>query len=320
MGAQNRPDSERKPIMKTKTLWIVCLLSVGLLLTAQSFADTCGDKKDKDNKAAFITDTQALSTCSTDNNADCDKKKDDTTACDGKKNETNKAATNLTNSQTDDSACGGEKKGCGDKPAADGTAGGSSFFTAAEFDTTPDKADKKDPNAAPLFTLTNQDGKEVKLADYKGKIVVLEWFNYDCPFVKAHYQAETFTKLADKYAKQKVVWFAVNSTHYTTAKANQDFVAQHKLPYAILLDADGKTGKAYSAKTTPHVYVIDAKGRIVYHGAVDNAPLGKIPENQTYTNYVEKAVDELLAEKPVSTPWVKPYGCSVKYPPTPAEN
>jgi hypothetical protein len=115
------------------------------------------------------------------------------------------------------------------------------------------------------------------------------------------------------------VWFAVKSTHYTTAKANQDFAAQHKLPYDVLLDTDGKTGKAYSAKTTPHVYVIDAKGRIVYHGAADNAPMGKTPANQAYVNYVGKAVDELLAEKPVSTPWVKPYGCSVKYPPAPAE-
>ncbi|MEN6306344.1 MAG: redoxin domain-containing protein [Anaerohalosphaeraceae bacterium] len=305
--------------MKTKTLWIVGLLSVGLLLTAQSFADTCGDKKDKDNKSAFMTDTQAFSTSSADNNADCDKKKGDTPACDGKKKESNKAAANLTNSQDQDPACGGEKKGCSDKPAADRTAGGSSFVAAADTDTTPDKADKKDPNAAPMFTLNSQDGKEVKLADYKGKIVVLEWFNYDCPFVQAHYKAETFKKLADKYAKQKVVWFAVNSTHYATAKANQDFVAQHKLPYAILLDADGKTGKAYGAKTTPHVYVIDAKGRIVYHGAADNAPLGKTPANQTYTNYVEKAIDELLAGKPVTTPMVKPYGCSVKYPPTPAE-
>jgi peroxiredoxin len=305
--------------MKTKNLWIVGLLSGALLLTAQSLADTCGDKKDKDNKAAFMTETQTLSTCSIDNNADCDKKKDDTTACDGKTNQTNKAAINLTNVHTDDSACGGEKKGCGDKPAADGTAGGSSFLAAADAEIGTDKAAEKDPNAAPLFTLTNQDGKEVKLADYKGKIVVLEWFNYDCPFVKAHYQAQTFKKLAEKYAKQDVVWFAVNSTHYTTAKANQDFAAQHKLPYDILLDTDGKTGKAYSAKTTPHVYVIDAKGRIVYHGAADNAPMGKTPANQTYVSYVEKAVDELLAGKVVSTPWVKPYGCSVKYPPMPAE-
>jgi len=305
--------------MKTKNLWIVGLLSGALLLTAQSLADTCGDKKDKDNKAAFMTETQILSTCSTDNNADCDKKKDDTTACDGKTNQTNKAAINLTNVQTEDSACGGEKKGCGDKPAADGTAGGSSFLAAADAEIGTDKAAEKDPNAAPLFTLTNQDGKEVKLADYKGKIVVLEWFNYDCPFVKAHYQAQTFKKLAEKYAKQDVVWFAVNSTHSTPANANQDFAAQHKLPYDILLDTDGKTGKAYSAKTTPHVYVIDAKGRIVYHGAADNAPMGKPPANQTSVNYVEKTADELLAEKPVSTPWVKPYGCSVKYPPTPAE-
>ncbi len=176
----------------------------------------------------------------------------------------------------------------------------------------------KDPNLAAAFTLPNQDGKEVKLSDFteKGKIVVLEWFNYDCPFVKAHYTAEAMTmkKLAEKYTKDKnVVWLAINSTHYAEAQDDQSFIREHKLPYPILVDKDGKVGKLYKAMTTPHLFIIDTKGRIVYRGAIDNAPLGKKPEKEAYVNYVEKALDELLAGKAVSTPQTKPYGCSVKY-------
>jgi len=173
----------------------------------------------------------------------------------------------------------------------------------------------KDPNIAPTFALQNQDGKEVKLSDFtdKSKIVVLEWMNYDCPFVKAEYKDGVMKRLAEKYAKQNVVWLAINSTNYAEAQGDQAFINEHKLPYPILLDKDGKAGKLYKAMTTPHLFIIDTKGKIVYRGAIDNAPLGKKPENEAYVNYVEKALDELLAGKAVSTPQTKPYGCSVKY-------
>jgi peroxiredoxin len=181
---------------------------------------------------------------------------------------------------------------------------------AAEV-TTP----RKDPNLAPMFALQNQDGKEVKLSDFtdKGKIVVLEWLNYDCPFVKAEYKDGVTKRLAEKYAKQNVVWLAINSTNYAEAQGDQAFIKEHTLPYPILLDKDGKVGKLYKAMTTPHLFIIDTKGKIVYRGAIDNAPLGKKPENEAYVNYVEKALDELLAGKAVSTPQTKSYGCSVKY-------
>ena len=176
----------------------------------------------------------------------------------------------------------------------------------------------KDPNAAAVFTLTAQDGQKVELSALtaKGQIVVLEWVNPECPFVKAHYQADTMTmkKLAEKYTKdKKVVWLAINSTNVTTPEQNQEFVKQHELPYPILLDTTGKVGKLYKAATTPHLFIIDDKGKIVYRGAIDNAPLGKKPEKDAYVNYVEKALDELLAGKAVSTPATKSYGCSVKY-------
>jgi peroxiredoxin len=172
---------------------------------------------------------------------------------------------------------------------------------------------RKDPNLAAAFTLPNQDGKDVNLSDFKGKIVVLEWINYDCPFVKAAHEAKVMKDLAEKYTKQGVVWLAINSTNYADAKSNGAFIKEHQLPYPVLLDKDGKVGRLYVAKTTPDMFIIDARCIIVYRGAIDNAPLGKKPKNEPYVNYVEKALDELLAGKTVSVPATKPYGCSVKY-------
>lgn len=174
----------------------------------------------------------------------------------------------------------------------------------------------KDPNAAPVFVLPDPNGKDVKLTDFKGKIVVLEWFNYDCPFVKALHGSDVVKNLVAKYDPNKVVWLAINSTHYAVAEDNKKAIEQWKLKYTVLSDADGKVGKLYGAKTTPHIFVIDTQGKIAYQGALDNAPLAKKPEKEAYINYVEKAVDELLAGKEVATRQTKPYGCSVKYPPT----
>jgi peroxiredoxin len=171
----------------------------------------------------------------------------------------------------------------------------------------------KTPVIAPAFGLQNQDGKKVQLSDFAGKIVVLEWVNYDCPFVKAEYKAGVMKNLAEKYAKKGVVWLAVNSTNYADVKGNEAFIKEYQLSYPVLLDKDGKVGKLYKATNTPHIFIVDAKGVIAYQGAVDNAPLAKKPEKEAYVNYAEKALDELIAGKSVSRTETKPYGCSVKY-------
>jgi peroxiredoxin len=165
---------------------------------------------------------------------------------------------------------------------------------------------------APEFTLTNYDGKTVSLSDYKGKIVVLEWFNYECPFVQYHYEkARTMIELADKYKDKNVVWLAINSTAHQSTEKNKEFADGHKLPYPILDDRTGKTGRAYGAKKTPHIFIIDAKGMIAYSGAIDNAPLGERKEG--VVNYVDVALAELTAGKAPSVSKTEPYGCSVKY-------
>jgi peroxiredoxin len=173
---------------------------------------------------------------------------------------------------------------------------------------------KRPARKAPEFTLTSFDGKSVSLSDYKNKIVVLEWFSLECPFSKYHYETKnTMIELAKKYKDKNVVWLAINSTSHTTAEANKFFVRRYELPYPILDDTSGNIGRAYGARTTPHMYVIDNNGMIVYQGAIDNAPLGK--SQNGYINYVDKALAELIEGKEVSMAYVKPYGCSVKYGP-----
>jgi len=170
------------------------------------------------------------------------------------------------------------------------------------------------PTKAPAFVLKSYDGKTVKLDDFKGKIVVLEWFNYECPFVQFHYdKASTMIDLAKKYKDKNVIWLAVNSTKHQNTGQNRQFAEKHTITYPILDDRAGKTGKAYNAKTTPHLFIIDAAGNIAYDGAIDNAPLGKTPEGQELVNYVDKALDELTAGREVTTKKTKSYGCSVKY-------
>lgn len=164
------------------------------------------------------------------------------------------------------------------------------------------------------FTLTSFDGETVSLSDFRGKIVVLEWFNFECPYVMAHYQqTSTMVELAKKYKDKNVVWLAVNSTNHTTPEANKAFAKKHNLPYSILDDRSGKVGHAYGARTTPHMFVIDTGGNIVYEGAIDNSPRGKTPQGQNLVNYVDKALAELTAGKEISNPETKPYGCTVKY-------
>lgn len=165
---------------------------------------------------------------------------------------------------------------------------------------------------APAFTLKNYDGNTISLSDYKGKIVVLEWLNYECPFVGYHYEkAKTMTSLADKYKNKNVVWLAVNSTGHLTTDKNKAFAEKYNVSYPILDDRSGKVGHAYGAKRTPHMFIIDANGTIVYNGAIDDSPLGR--KGKDAINYVDKALIELTGGKEVSIPNTEPYGCTVKY-------
>jgi len=164
---------------------------------------------------------------------------------------------------------------------------------------------------APDFTLKDQDGKDVKLADLKGKVVVLEWFNDGCPFVVRHYESKTFSTLHDKYKDKDVVHLAINSTSGTNAEHNKKFAEAQALGYQILDDSGGQVGKSYGAKTTPHMFIIDKEGKLVYAGGIDNDPNGDKTDGKV--NYVEKALEEILAGESVSEPETKPYGCGVKY-------
>lgn len=171
-------------------------------------------------------------------------------------------------------------------------------------------------DAAPAFTLKCLSGMDHSLADFKGKIVVLEWTNPGCPVVQRHYK-DGLMQAAQKAAREKqVVWLAVNSTNpehanYRRPEELKKTYAEWQAAYAAqLMDTDGATGTAYGAKTTPHIFVIDAHGKIAYNGAIDDDTSGKNPERM---NYALAAVDALLAGKPVAMATTKPYGCSVKY-------
>lgn len=163
---------------------------------------------------------------------------------------------------------------------------------------------------APEFTLTDHAGKSHKLSDHSGKIVVLEWINPECPFVVRHYKTGTMKQLAEKYAGQEVVWLAINTTSHAKPEEMKAWADKHGFSYPVLMDNSGEVGKKYGAQTTPHMYIIHKDGTLVYQGGIDNDPSG---DKADKTNYVSKALDELLAGKEVSQAQSKPYGCSVKY-------
>lgn len=163
------------------------------------------------------------------------------------------------------------------------------------------------------FTLKDHTGKDVQLSGITGKIVVLEWLNPECPFVVAHYKAGTMAGLAKKYADKGVVWLGINSTNSATIASNKSFADNHSLPYPVLDDHAGIVGKQFAAKTTPHMFILDHRARIVYEGAIDNAPMGKVADGHSLINYVDQALAELTSGKVVSVGKTDPYGCSVKY-------
>ena len=179
-------------------------------------------------------------------------------------------------------------------------------------------ADKADTalnvgDTAPGFALKDQAGKEVSLGDYKGKIVVLEWFNNECPYVVKHYKTGHMNQLAGKYEAKGVVWLAVNSTNGKTVEDNKAIHAKWDMNHPVLSDPTGKVGHAYGATNTPNMYVIDRDGKIAYMGAIDSKSSTEVSDLDGATNYVAQALDAVLADETVETPKTKPYGCSVKY-------
>ncbi|MBI4851017.1 MAG: redoxin domain-containing protein [Acidobacteria bacterium] len=164
---------------------------------------------------------------------------------------------------------------------------------------------------APTFSLEDQDGKKVSLSDFAGKVVVLEWINPDCPFVKRHYDAKTMTTTANKYKDKDVVWLAINTTHYMGKDKYKEWIKTHNLSYPILDDHEGTVGKMYGAKTTPHMFIVGKDGKLVYQGGVDDDNAGD--KGKSAINYIDQALAELTVDKPVSVATTRPYGCSVKY-------
>ncbi len=170
---------------------------------------------------------------------------------------------------------------------------------------------------APAFTLSDQDGKKLSLSDFKGKIVVIEWFNGECPFVKAQHTNGTLKEFPAMAMKEGVVWLAINSSapglQGSGLDKNTMFRKEYGMPYPMLFDESGEVGHLYGAKTTPHMFVIDKAGTLVYQGAIDNAPMGKVEGGGEKTNYVGKALASVAKGEPVAESKTTPYGCSVKY-------
>jgi peroxiredoxin len=162
---------------------------------------------------------------------------------------------------------------------------------------------------APVFSLQNQNGDLINLSKFKENIVVLEWINPDCPYVQRHYKEGTMKMMSEKY-NEKIVWLAINSTHYMDNNVNRDWKNKHLLEYAILNDSSGNVGKSFGAKTTPHMFIIK-DGVVIYAGAIDDDPWGK--KTGKRVEYVDLGLGEVLNGKGISINETKPYGCSVKY-------
>jgi len=172
---------------------------------------------------------------------------------------------------------------------------------------------------APGFTLPDAQGKTHSLAEYSGKIIVLEWLNHGCPFVGKHYKSGNMQELQETYTGKGVVWFSVISSapgkqgYCTPEEAEAVTREKGAHPTAVLLDPEGTVGKLYGAKTTPHMFIIDAAGNLVYNGGIDDIRSTDVQDIPKAKNYVKMALDELLAGKELTVKTSPPYGCSVKY-------
>jgi hypothetical protein len=172
---------------------------------------------------------------------------------------------------------------------------------------------------APDFIAVDTSGKQHRLSDFAGKFVVLEWTNPGCPFVRKHYGSGNMPATQKAATDKGVVWLAVNSTE----RAASDYLKpaaldawmkeQSAAPTAVLMDEDGVIGRAYAARTTPHLFIIDPKGVLVYAGGIDSIPSARADDIKTATNYVNQALGEAFGGKPISAAATKPYGCSIKY-------
>ena len=173
--------------------------------------------------------------------------------------------------------------------------------------------------AAPEFQATDSNGQAHKLSQYRGKFVVLGWHNNGCPYTRKHYESGNMQRLQKEWTGRGVVWFTVISSApeqqgYVTAQQENDYLKRmNAVPTAALLDSQGDVGRLYSAKTTPHMFIINPAGVLIYDGAIDSKPTTDQADIASAKNYVSEALAEAMSGKPVTTPTSRPYGCSVKY-------
>ena len=172
---------------------------------------------------------------------------------------------------------------------------------------------------APDFTGTDTNGKTHKLSDYHGKYVVLEWTNNGCPYTQKHYESGNMQTLQKEWTAKGVVWLTILSSsqgeqgYMTGVQENAYLRKENATPTAALLDPSGVIGHAYEAKTTPHMFVIDPSGKLIYAGAIDDHPTTDPEDIKSSKNYVSAALTEAMAGQPIATAYTRPYGCSVKY-------
>jgi peroxiredoxin len=173
--------------------------------------------------------------------------------------------------------------------------------------------------AAPSFTVKDVKGKSVSLADFKGKTVVLEWVNFDCPFVKKHYSGGDMQKLQVSYTGKDVVWLSINSSaegkqgYYEPSKMAERAISDGNKATHVLMDTDGAVGKSYDAKTTPHMFIVDKDGKLAYNGAIDSKASTDAADVAGADKLFANALDAVIAGKEVANAMNKPYGCGVKY-------
>jgi peroxiredoxin len=172
---------------------------------------------------------------------------------------------------------------------------------------------------APAFTAIDSNGHAHTLGQYSGKYVVLEWHNQGCPYTRKHYISGNMEDLQKEWTGKGVVWFTVISSapgqqgYVTDAEENAYLAKMHADPTAVLMDPAGKLGRLYDARTTPEMYVIDPEGKLIYEGAIDNRPTPDMDDIKGADNYLNDALSEAMAGKPVAPSYTRPYGCSVKY-------
>jgi peroxiredoxin len=172
---------------------------------------------------------------------------------------------------------------------------------------------------APDFTLTAADGETHSLSDFEGKYVVLEWLNYGCPFVQKHYESGNMQKLQESYTEKDVVWLSIVSSaegkqgHYPPQEMMEQKEKHNGEMTAILMDTSGEVGKMYGAQVTPHMYVINPEGQLIYKGGIDDKPTTDTADIEGATNYVKMALDQATSGEEVAVQTARPYGCSVKY-------